>query len=203
MRLVAIAVTTTAVLCAACSSGGTVTAGRGAVSESSAVVTTAPSTTPTTAPTTAPPPAHTTGPSEPAAVPDACAHNALAQRVIVDISAQHLWMCTRGRTAYQSAVTTGAVDLAYDSTPLGTFHVQARNRDTTLTLADGSTYRVHYWVPFDAPLFGFHDADWQTIPYGSPAFRTKGSHGCVHVPLAVMGRLYRWAAVGTAVTIRA
>ena len=76
--------------------------------------------------------------------------------------------------------------LPYDSTPLGTFHVQARNRATMLTLADGQTYQVKYWVPFDAPLFGFHDSSWQSFPYGSPAYRTQGSHGCVHLPLAAM-----------------
>jgi lipoprotein-anchoring transpeptidase ErfK/SrfK len=135
--------------------------------------------------------------------PDACARNQATQRVIVDVSAQHAWMCARARTVYQTAVTTGAVDLAYDSTPLGTFHVQSRNRDTTLALADGRTYAVRYWIPFDAPLYGFHDASWQTLPFGSAKFRTQGSHGCVHLPMAAMAYLYHWVSIGAAVTVRA
>jgi lipoprotein-anchoring transpeptidase ErfK/SrfK len=134
---------------------------------------------------------------------DACAHNTAAQRVIVDISAQHSWFCTRSHTVYQTAVTTGAVDLPYDSTPLGSYRIQARNRHTTLTLASGAAYQVAYWIPFDGPLFGFHDASWQGIPFGSAEYRTKGSHGCVHMPLAAMKYLYDWAPVGTPVTVRA
>lgn len=148
-------------------------------------------------------PAHATTSAPKRLAPDACAHNTAAQRVIVDISQQHAWMCARGHTVYQTAVTTGAVALPYDSTPLGTFHIQGRNTDTTLTLADGSTYQVRYWIPFDAPLFGFHDAGWQKFPFGSAAYRTQGSHGCVHMPLAAMSYLYRWAKIGASVTIRA
>lgn len=199
MRLLVVSLALLAALTAACSAGSDVTAGSGVTagrvaSESGpAQAPSSPAGTTTSAPTPV---------SHPPA-PDACAHNTLAQRVIVDVSAQHLWMCARGHTVYQSAVTTGAVALPYDSTPLGTFHVQSHSRDVALTLIDGSVYRVHYWVPFDAPLFGFHDAGWQKIPFGSPAFRTQGSHGCVHMPLAAMSYLYRWASVGAAVTIRA
>lgn len=198
MRRIAIWVGLVAALCAGCSSAADVTGGHGAASTPVTSARSAP-TVQSAAPAAAAPPATSKRPS----APDACAHNTLRQRVIVDISAQHVWLCTGAHTAYQSAVTTGAVDLPYDSTPLGTFHVQGRNRDTTLTLADGASYQVHYWVPFDAPLFGFHDAQWQQLPFGSPAYRTRGSHGCVHMPLAAMSYLYHWAPVGTTVTIRA
>lgn len=198
VRRLIVAIATAAMLAAACSPGGRVTGGQPREVVGSSQSSAHPRTTPAArTPTTE----ATTGSARP--TPDACARNVLAQRVIVDISAQHAWLCARTHTVYQSAVTTGAVALAYDSTPVGTFHVQSRSRDVALTLIDGSVYRVHYWVPFDAPLFGFHDAGWQTIPFGSPAYRTRGSHGCVHMPLAAMSFLYRWAVVGTAVTIRA
>ena len=45
---------------------------------------------------------------------------------------------------------------------------------------------MKYWIPFDAPLFGFHDSSWQKMPYGSQKYRTKGSHGCIHMPLAAI-----------------
>ena len=40
------------------------------------------------------------------------------------------------------------------------------------------------------------------LPYGGAQYRTDGSHGCVHMPLAQIAFLYRWAPIGTPVTIR-
>jgi L,D-transpeptidase catalytic domain len=135
--------------------------------------------------------------------PNACARNAAAQLVLVSVTKQHLWMCARSHLVYSAAVTTGAVDLPDDSTPTGTYRIQGKTRDTTLTLLSGATYAVRYWIPFDGPLFGFHDSSWQHFPYGSTRYRTEGSHGCVHAPLAAMKVLYDWAAVGATVTIKA
>jgi lipoprotein-anchoring transpeptidase ErfK/SrfK len=111
-------------------------------------------------------------------------------------------MCAGHDLRYDSPVTTGAVGLPYDSTPVGTFHVQAKDTDTVLTLVGGAQYTVRYWIPFDAPLFGFHDAAWQKMPFGSQQYRTRGSHGCVHMPLAAMRFLYHWARVGATVRVR-
>ena len=60
---------------------------------------------------------------------------------------------------------------------------------------------MKYWIPFDAPLFGFHDSSWQKFPYGSPKYKTDGSHGCVHMPVKAIAFLYRWVARPTAVHI--
>ncbi len=111
-------------------------------------------------------------------------------------------MCARHRVAYTTPITSGIVG-EYTSTPTGTFEIQGLDRDTSLTLIDGSTYPVKYWIPFQAPLFGFHDSSWQHFPYGSPKYRTRGSHGCVHMPLAAIRFLYQWAEIGTTVRIRA
>jgi hypothetical protein len=132
--------------------------------------------------------------------PNRCARNAAPQKVIVSIRRQHLWMCAGHRVVRQSAVTTGIVG-QYTNTPTGNYVIQGRVRDTTLTLNTGATYAVRYWIPFDGPLFGFHDASWQTFPYGSGRYKTQGSHGCVHMPLAAIAFLYRWSARPTAVHI--
>jgi lipoprotein-anchoring transpeptidase ErfK/SrfK len=134
--------------------------------------------------------------------PNACAGNAAPQLVLVSVAKQHLWMCATSHLVYNAAVTTGAVDLPYDSTPTGTYQIQAKETDRTLTLLSGDQYQVNYWIPFDAPLFGFHDSSWQNFPYGSARYRTEGSHGCVHTPLAAMKFLYSWANIGATVTIR-
>jgi lipoprotein-anchoring transpeptidase ErfK/SrfK len=111
-----------------------------------------------------------------------------------------MWMCARHRVAYATPITSGMVG-PYTETPRGTFRIQGLNRHSTLTLNTGATYAVKYWIPFQAPLFGFHDSSWQRFPYGSARYRTRGSHGCVHMPLAAIRFLYGWADIGTTVRI--
>ncbi len=89
----------------------------------------------------------------------------------------------------------------YTETPTGRYHIQGRNTDTVLTLNTGATYDVKYWIPFDAPLFGFHDSSWQHFPYGSPQYKTDGSHGCIHMPLKAIAYLYHWVDIGADVSI--
>ena len=117
----------------------------------------------------------------------------------VDLSRQLASMCSGGQQLRVTPVTTGATALG-DGTPTGTWHVQARVRNTTLYPAAGGAYPVHYWMPYDGP-YGVHDSPWQTFPYGSSRYRTAGSHGCVHVPGAMMAWLFGWAPVGTRVVI--
>lgn len=129
-----------------------------------------------------------------------CRFNHHTQKAIVSLAAQHMWMCVHNRTVYDTAITSGRTG-RNTRTPTGTYQVQGRDRDTTLTLQSGATYHVRYWIPFDAPWFGFHDSPWQRFPYGSPKYRTSGSHGCIHMPLRAIEWFYRWVARPTAVHI--
>lgn len=131
-----------------------------------------------------------------------CASNRHAQLVLVSITAQHAWMCSHGRTVYSTAVTTGRTGRD-TATPTGHYRIQGLNRDTVLLPDTGERYHVRYWIPFDAPDYGFHDSSWQHFPYGSAEYKTAGSHGCVHLPLKSIKFLYSWARIGAAVTIRA
>lgn len=131
-----------------------------------------------------------------------CRHNHAAKFVRVSIRRQHLWICARRHLVRGTPITSGIVG-QYTSTPTGRYTIQGLDRNSTLTLITGQQYVVKYWIPFDAPLFGFHDASWQTFPYGSPRYRRHGSHGCVHMPLSAIAFLYRWADVGTPVRIAA
>jgi lipoprotein-anchoring transpeptidase ErfK/SrfK len=131
-----------------------------------------------------------------------CTTNARSRLVYVSLRRQHLWMCDKHRVAYSTAITSGMAG-ADTRTPTGSFHIQGRNRNSVLTLNTGATYNVKYWIPFEAPLFGFHDSSWQRFPYGSPKYRTDGSHGCVHMPLIAIRFLYNWSDIGTAVRITA
>jgi lipoprotein-anchoring transpeptidase ErfK/SrfK len=163
--------------------------------------------------TAAPPPkpaqhSTSTAPVEPVAEPGRparppstpCMSNQRHKWVFVSLRRQHMWMCARQHVAYSTAITSGMVG-PYTHTPTGSYHVQGLNRNSTLTLNTGATYQVKYWIPFNAPLFGFHDSSWQHFPYGSPKYRTHGSHGCIHMPLRAIRFFYDWANIGTPLRI--
>jgi lipoprotein-anchoring transpeptidase ErfK/SrfK len=117
--------------------------------------------------------------------------------VIVSITQQHEWACAHHTVVQSTPVTTGASRHG-NGTPRGTFAVQGLIRDTTL---DGS-YHVKYWIPFHLGVWGFHDASWQHIPFGSPSYRNHGSHGCVHMQLSAIRWLFQWVSYGTPIRIR-
>lgn len=138
-----------------------------------------------------------------------CAGNNLGELIKVSISLRQLWACQGTSLAYQSAVVTGDENYADTLTPLGTYHIYAKETDTTLTgsssLGSWHDY-VYYWMPFlynQYGAYGFHDATWrpanafgQISPYSSNA-----SNGCVELPLATAKWLYSWDHVGTTVQI--
>lgn len=127
-----------------------------------------------------------------------CLRNARSRLVAVSIAKEHLWACAGHRTVISTPVTTGRRG---EGTPRGTFAVQARVANTTLHPADGNAVHVSYWIPFRQNIWGFHDAPWQTMPFGSSGYRTQGSLGCVHVPIGALRRLFHWVRNGTVVRI--
>ncbi|MGC1176899.1 MAG: L,D-transpeptidase [Candidatus Saccharimonadales bacterium] len=138
-----------------------------------------------------------------------CAGNTLQRYVIVSISERHLWACQFGHSVYDSPVITGMEKLVADRTPVGTYHIYAKQTNTTLTGSDSTgnwSDPVSYWMPFldnQYGTYGFHDATWRS----NDAFgrvdpnSSDASHGCVELPLATAKWLYSWAQVGTTVTI--
>ena len=129
-----------------------------------------------------------------------CRHGASGKRVIIDLSSQSARLCRGPEQVLATPITSGASALGA-GTPTGTWHLQAKQRDRYLYPAAGGAYYVHYWLPYDG-AYGMHDSSWQRFPYGSPKYRTQGSHGCVHFPRAAIAWMYRWAPIGTTVTIR-
>jgi len=133
-----------------------------------------------------------------------CAGNS-GKTLLVSIGQQHLWACDGQSLVKESAVTTGASGLTNvdNATPTGTWHIYAKYTNTTLKGCDVNgcwNDPVAYWMPFDDQV-GFHDASWQTFPFGSSQYTTQGSHGCVHLPTDIAGWVYSWAPIGTTVTV--
>ena len=155
---------------------------------------------PATGPSEIPPPIRDVPLTKAQVAAGPCDDNTAAQRVIVSIAAQHMWLCDRTTKVYETAVTTGMAGKD-TRTPTGQFTIEQKLRDQILDPQTGELYPVKYWIAFDAPAYGFHDSDWQTIPYGSAKYTTGGSHGCVHVPLTGIKKLWSWVHVGAKVTI--
>lgn len=140
------------------------------------------------------------GRSERRSRPGPCRANH-GQLVRVSLRLQHLWLC-HGRHLVRDTPITSGMAGRYTRTPTGNFSIEGRDRNVVLTLNTGAQYRVNYWIAFQAPLYGFHDASWQQFPYGSPRYRRHGSHGCVHMPLRAIAFMYRWVHAGAKVRIR-
>jgi hypothetical protein len=136
-----------------------------------------------------------------------CSQNSSGKLLLVSISQQHIWACDGTTTVRESAVTTGASALTNvdDATPTGTWRIYRKQTNTTLKGCDVNgcwNDPVAYWMPFDDQV-GFHDASWQTFPFGSSQYKTDGSHGCVHLPADFIAWVYGWAPIGTTVTVKA
>jgi lipoprotein-anchoring transpeptidase ErfK/SrfK len=138
-----------------------------------------------------------------------CTGNALDERIIVSISARHLWACNQGTSAYDSPVVTGISYLAADLTPTGTYHIYEKETDQNLIGSDSTgswNDFVYYWMPFlhnEYGTYGLHDATWRDpSAFGniSPD-SADASHGCVEMPLATAKWIYNWSYIGTTVTI--
>lgn len=121
------------------------------------------------------------------------------RRIDIDLGTQSARLCKGANQVLTTPITSGASALG-DATPTGTWHLQAKIRNTTLYPAAGGAYPVRYWMPYDG-AYGIHDSSWQTFPYGSAKYRTQGSHGCVHFPRAAIAWMFAWAPVGTTVHI--
>jgi lipoprotein-anchoring transpeptidase ErfK/SrfK len=140
-----------------------------------------------------------------AAASTACGQNEQGKLLLVSIAQQHIWACEGTVPVKESAVTTGASALTNvdDATPTGTFRIYSKQTNTTLKGCDVNgcwNDPVAYWMPFDDQV-GFHDASWQTFPFGSSLYATQGSHGCVHLPLDFITWVYSWTPIGTTVKV--
>lgn len=138
-----------------------------------------------------------------------CSGNKLSKLALVSISKRHFWACEGGTVAYDSAVVTGMEKLAADLTPTGTYHIYGKYNDLYLNGHDstGSWHDyVYNWMPFlhnQYGSYGFHDATWRKADaFGNISpYSDQASHGCVEMPLAAADWLFKWAPVGTTVTI--
>lgn len=149
--------------------------------------------------------------SKPAATENNCAGNTIDKLVLVSISKRHAWACEKDKQVNDSAVITGMESIESTKTPVGTFKIYGKVKDTVLSGTDPTTGQwrepVSYWMPYhdnQYGTYGFHDAPWrQSSEFGNiDPNSMNGSHGCVQLPANMAKWVYEWAEIGTTVTVK-
>lgn len=117
--------------------------------------------------------------------------------VEVDIGKQTLYYVLDGKVDTEIQVVTGC-KARHNDTPPGVYYIYYMQPNRTLV---GENYQsfVHYWMAF-YKAYGLHDATWRGS-FGGEIYLTNGSHGCVNLPYAEAGPLYRKLSVGTPVIV--
>ncbi|AZU60279.1 L,D-transpeptidase family protein [Neobacillus mesonae] len=110
----------------------------------------------------------------------------------VSIAAQRMWIYKNGKLVATTNVVTGKHSTGHDTTP-GVWYILYKQSPAILTGRENGkiTYQapVNYWVPFTNDGQGIHDASWRGN-WGSKAYLTAGSHGCVNTPPSIMKTVY-------------
>lgn len=123
--------------------------------------------------------------------------------VEVDLTGQYLWFYKDGEQIVESPVITGmpkddretaegAFAIPYKASP---FNLKGGGSDGT----DSWDVEVRYWMPFHEGQ-GLHDADWQGS-FGGDAYLTRGSHGCVNLPVDVAAIIYEYMEENVAIIL--
>ena len=114
----------------------------------------------------------------------------------ISIAQQHMWFYEKGKLLVDTDVVTG--NRGNNDTPTGSYTLESRARDTTLT-GEGYSSFVNYWMGFYGG-YGIHDASWRSS-YGGDIYEGNGSHGCVNTPYEKVKKIYEHTDYGTPVYI--
>ena len=117
--------------------------------------------------------------------------------VEINLTAQHLFFYKDGKLIVDCDFVSGNVSKNY-ATPVGTYPIQYKENDATLTGEDYAT-PVKYWMPFNGNI-GMHDASWRA-QFGKDIYLRKGSHGCINMPPAAAKKVFEDIKRGVAVVV--
>ena len=139
-----------------------------------------------------------------------CGHPVPAGHVVtLALAAQEMVFYEDGCVVSATPATTGRPELR---TPTGHFAIFAKYSPFVFhsPWPPGSpfwypTSPVSFAMEFAGGGFFIHDAPWEPDSQLGPGSENGmgASHGCVHIPLAVMSWLYSWAPIGTPVIVTA
>ena len=114
----------------------------------------------------------------------------------ISIAQQHMWFYEKGKLLVDTDIVTG--NRGDCDTPTGSYTLESRARDTTLT-GEGYSSFVSYWMGFYGG-YGIHDASWRSS-YGGDIYEGNGSHGCVNTPYEKVKIIYEHTDYDTPVYI--
>lgn len=127
--------------------------------------------------------------------------------VEISLTKQHVWLYKNGSLVIESDMASGTYNDPERETHVGTYDINAKQRDTTLGTIEKQGYEspVKFWMPFDEGI-GLHDASWREEDpahpqFGGSYYKYAGSHGCVNLPTAVAKVIYENVEVGTPVIV--
>ena len=106
--------------------------------------------------------------------------------VEIDLSRQVLWLYEEGKVTVRTDIVSGLMNTDRQ-TPGGIFCVKYKQSPAVLRGADYAS-PVTYWMPFNGGI-GLHDATWQPA-FGGNLCYTRGSHGCINLPLDKAEKIY-------------
>ena len=106
--------------------------------------------------------------------------------VEIDLSRQVLWLYEEGKVTVRTDIVSGLMNTDRQ-TPGGIFCVKYKQSPAVLKGADYAS-PVTYWMPFNGGI-GLHDATWQPA-FGGDLCYTRGSHGCINLPLDKAEKIY-------------
>lgn len=112
--------------------------------------------------------------------------------VEIDLSRQVLWLYEDGELTLISNIVSGLMNTDRQ-TPGGIYSVKYKQSPAVLRGVDYAS-PVTYWMPFNGGI-GLHDATWQ-YSFGGDACYTRGSHGCINLPLDLAELIYEKVSKG-------
>ena len=115
--------------------------------------------------------------------------------VELDYSNQHMYYVKDGSRVWESDIVSGNMSKGSGS-PDGIFHIIYRKSPAVLK---GEDYEspVQYFTVWASDV-GFHDASWKHV-FGGKEYLTRGSHGCINLPLEAAKWVYENIPDGTPV----
>lgn len=112
--------------------------------------------------------------------------------VEADLSNQHLYLYQEGQLVLETDFVSGNMSNGC-MTPPGVFGLTYKTQNAVLRGEDYET-PVNYWMPFNGNV-GMHDATWR-YEFGGDIYLTRGSHGCINLPLSMAEQIYGYVSTG-------
>ncbi|MGN1147225.1 MAG: L,D-transpeptidase family protein [Lachnospiraceae bacterium] len=112
--------------------------------------------------------------------------------VEVDLTGQHLYLYEDGKLVLETDFVSGNMSNGC-GTPAGVFGITYKTTNAVLRGDDYET-PVSYWMPFNGNI-GMHDATWRRS-FGGDIYLTRGSHGCINLPLDMAAAIYGYVSKG-------